>query len=115
MWSSPRSARTPPFGEVPEEFACLKASPDLSTPGPFPYHIPNIPSLVLLDIRPACCEPHTAVAARSSFKPELKFISLFFKNFSASHKDLSYIPSGDPRYPEIKAAVFKLLLLSLCL
>ena len=96
MWSSPRRANTPPWGLVPAEFACLNASPDLSTPGPFPYQIPNTPSFLLLEISPDCWEPQTAVAAKSSLRPDSKFMSLFFKNFLAVHRDLSYIPRGEP-------------------
>ena len=44
MWSSPISASTPPYCDVPARLTCFKASPALSTPGPFPYQIPKTPS-----------------------------------------------------------------------
>src|SRR5205807_6533341 len=42
--SSPASASTPPFFPTPAKLACLKMSPDRSTPGPLPYHMPRTPS-----------------------------------------------------------------------
>src|SRR5688572_32648900 len=43
-WSSPASTSTPPCLEVPAAFACLKTSPQRSTPGPLPYHMEKTPS-----------------------------------------------------------------------
>src|SRR5258708_33743438 len=42
-WSSPASTSTPPCLDVPAEVACLKTSPQRSTPGPLPYPITNTP------------------------------------------------------------------------
>ncbi|CFE03199.1 Uncharacterised protein [Bordetella pertussis] len=68
-WSSPATTSTPPWREVPATLACLKTSPQRSTPGPLPYHMPNTPSYLAPGNRLTCCEPHTAVAARSSLMP----------------------------------------------
>jgi hypothetical protein len=68
-WSSPASTSTPPCFEVPAAFACLKTSPQRSTPGPLPYHIAKTPSYFAPGNMPTCCVPQIAVAARSSFSP----------------------------------------------
>src|SRR5439155_12188771 len=68
-WSSPASASTPPWREVPAALACLKTSPQRSTPGPLPYHIENTPSYFAPGYMLTCCVPQIEVAARSSFKP----------------------------------------------
>src|SRR5205823_14640795 len=68
-WSSPASTITPPFLAEPALLACLKTSPQRSTPGPLPYHIENTPSYLASGNRSACCVPQTAVAARSSLMP----------------------------------------------
>ena len=66
VWSSPISASTPPNFEVPAKLAWRKASPERSTPGPLPYQMPNTPSYLPSPRSSACCEPHSAVAAKSS-------------------------------------------------
>ena len=66
VWSSPISASTPPYFEVPAKLAWRNASPERSTPGPLPYQMPNTPSYLPSPRSSACCEPHSAVAARSS-------------------------------------------------
>ena len=43
-WSSPATAMTPPSGAVPARLACFSTSQLRSTPGPFPYQMPNTPS-----------------------------------------------------------------------
>ena len=68
-WSSPIATSTPPYLEVPARFECLNTSPHLSTPGPLPYQRPKTPSYFPSFRNSVCCEPQTAVAARSSFKP----------------------------------------------
>ncbi len=40
LWSSAASASTPPNLPVPAALACLNTSPQRSTPGPLPYHMP---------------------------------------------------------------------------
>ena len=69
VWSSPISASTPPCFEVPARLAWRKTSPERSTPGPLPYQMPNTPSYLPSPRSSACCEPHSAVAARSSLRP----------------------------------------------
>ena len=69
MWSSPISASTPPYFDVPARLTCFKASPALSTPGPFPYQIPKTPSNFPLPRKLDCWVPHNDVAANSSFIP----------------------------------------------
>src|SRR3546814_4901410 len=71
-WASPASRSTPQCGAVPAELACLSTSMERSTPGPLPYHMPNTPSRVAPGNRFSCWVPHTAVAARSSFRPGWK-------------------------------------------
>ena len=66
VWSSPISASTPPNFEVPAKLAWRNTSPERSTPGPLPYQMPNTPSYLPSPRSSACCEPHSAVAARSS-------------------------------------------------
>ena len=68
-WSSPAIARTPPCLDEPAALACLKTSIVLSIPGPFPYQIPKTPSFSPLPLNSPCCDPQTAVAPNSSFKP----------------------------------------------
>ncbi|HBQ04969.1 MAG TPA: hypothetical protein DD646_06520 [Acidimicrobiaceae bacterium] len=67
--SSPATRRTPPLGSTPQTFACRMASPERSTPGAFPYHMPNTPSNLPSKLRLANCDPHTVVAPKSSFRP----------------------------------------------
>src|SRR5581483_4013411 len=50
-------AITPPCFEVPAKLAWRKTSPERSTPGPLPYHIPNTPSNLPSPRSSACCEP----------------------------------------------------------
>src|SRR6185312_15375370 len=69
VWSSPISARTPPCFEVPARLAWRNTSPERSTPGPLPYHMPKTPSYLPSPRNSACCVPHSAVAARSSLSP----------------------------------------------
>ena len=69
VWSSPATAKTPPWGAVPAELACFKGSPLRSTPGPLPYHMPKTPSYFAPGKSPNCWLPHTAVAAISSLMP----------------------------------------------
>ena len=69
VWSSPISASTPPCFEVPAKLAWRNTSPERSTPGPLPYQMPNTPSYLPSPRSSACCEPHSAVAARSSLMP----------------------------------------------
>jgi hypothetical protein len=71
-WSSPASTSTPPCFDVPAALACLNTSPQRSTPGPLPYHMPNTPSYLRAGSAFTCCEPQTAVAASSSFTPGWK-------------------------------------------
>ena len=59
--------------------AWRNTSPVRSTPGPLPYHMPNTPSNLPSPRSSACCEPHTAVAARSSLMPPWKRMSLLFE------------------------------------
>ena len=68
-WSSPAMSSTPPCFAVPAALACLNTSPLRSTPGPLPYHMAKTPSYLAPGKSPTCCEPHTAVAASSSFTP----------------------------------------------
>ena len=72
MWSSPISASTPPCFEEPAMLAWRKTSPERSTPGPLPYHMPKTPSYLPSPRISACCEPQTAVAASSSLRPGWK-------------------------------------------
>ncbi|MNT34944.1 hypothetical protein D3C72_1709500 [compost metagenome] len=72
-WSSPAMAITPPCFAVPAMLACLKTSEQRSTPGPLPYQRPKTPSYFLVwGYRSSCCDPHSAVAASSSFSPGWK-------------------------------------------
>ena len=52
--------------------AWRKTSPERSTPGPLPYHMPKTPSYLPSPRISACCEPQTAVAASSSLRPGWK-------------------------------------------
>ncbi|HBT42716.1 MAG TPA: hypothetical protein DIW51_02120 [Rhodospirillaceae bacterium] len=65
--SSPAITSTPPLGAVPAMLAWRNTSPDRSTPGPLPYHMPNTPSYLARSNRLICWLPQMAVAARSSF------------------------------------------------
>src|ERR1700677_4223960 len=104
-WSSPASTRTPPCCDEPAELPCFSTSPERSTPGPLPYHIENTPSYLAFGYRLTCCEPHTAVAARSSLTPGWNTTWCAARCCFAFHRDWSRPPSGDPRYPEMKPAV----------
>ena len=96
-WSSPASASTPPNFDVPAWFACLKTSPQRSTPGPLPYHIENTPSYFAPGYRLTCCVPQIDVAARSSFNPGWNLMCALSRNLRAFHSDWSSAPSGEPR------------------
>ena len=86
MWSSPAIAITPPCFEVPAMLACLKTSEQRSTPGPLPYQMPKTPSnLLVCGYRSSCCEPHTAVAASSSFTPGWNTMFCAARCFLACH------------------------------
>ena len=50
--------------------------------------------------------PQTAVAASSSLTPGSKWMRCSASRFFAFHSDWSRLPSGEPRYPETKPAVF---------
>ena len=67
--SSPMSASTPPFGDVPANTACLIASPARSRPGALPYQYPATPSTLAVFIVDTSWLPATAVAASSSLIP----------------------------------------------
>ena len=99
VWSSPSAMRTPPNREVPAMLACRSASPERSTPGPFPYHRPKTPSWRPSPRSSACCAPHRAVAAKSSFIAGEKRTFAAFSSGSARPICMSSAPSGDPRYP----------------
>ena len=96
-WSSPASTSTPPCFAVPAEFACLKTSPQRSTPGPLPYHMENTPSYFASGNRFSCCVPQIAVAARSSLTPGWNLMWCVSRCFFARHSDWSRPPSGEPR------------------
>src|SRR6267378_2552360 len=106
-WSSPASTSTPPCLDVPAEFACLKTSPQRSTPGPLPYHIANTPSYFASGYRFTCCVPQIEVAARSSLTPGWNLTWCSSRNFVAFQSAWSNPPSGEPRYPEMNPAVFR--------
>ena len=55
-WSSPASTSTPPCFAVPAELACLNTSPQRSTPGPLPYHMPKTPSYFAPGNMLSCCD-----------------------------------------------------------
>src|SRR5581483_5718690 len=56
-------AITPPCFEVPAKLAWRKTSPERSTPGPLPYHIPNTPSNLPSPRSSACCAYELLVEA----------------------------------------------------
>src|SRR5882672_7958345 len=66
-WSSPASTSTPPCLDEPAEFACLKTSPQRSTPGPLPYHIAITSWYFASGYRFTCYVLQIEVAARSSY------------------------------------------------
>ncbi|HAJ46143.1 MAG TPA: hypothetical protein DCL54_06145 [Alphaproteobacteria bacterium] len=84
-WSSPAIASTPPWGMVPAALAWRKTSPVRSTPGALPYQRPKTPSNLAPGCKLACWEPHTAVAAKSSFRPGSKMILCWARCFLAFH------------------------------
>src|SRR6266852_3727315 len=106
-WSSPASTSTPPCFEVPAELACLKTSPQRSTPGPLPYQMENTPSYFASGYRLTCCVPQIEVAARSSLTPGWNLTWCWSRNFFAFHSAWSNPPTGEPRYPEMNPAVFR--------
>ena len=57
---------------LPAWLPCLSTSSERSTPGPLPYQSANTPSYLAPGNSPTCCEPQTAVAARSSLMPGLE-------------------------------------------
>src|SRR4030095_3419343 len=106
-WSSPASTMTPPCSEEPAALPCFSTSIERSTPGPLPYQIENTPSTLAPGNRPTCWVPHTAVAARSSLMPGWKWMVLSLRYFLAVHSAWSYMPSGEPREPEMKPPVLE--------
>ena len=96
-WSSPATSSTPPSFDVPAWFMCLKTSPQRSTPGPLPYHMANTPSYLAGPIRSTCCEPQTAVAAKSSLTPGTNCTWCASSCFLAFHRFSSRPPRGEPR------------------
>jgi len=97
VWSSPIRASTPPCFEVPARLAWRNTSPVRSTPGPLPYHMPNTPSYLPSPRSSACCEPHKAVAARSSLSPAWNWMSAADRKRPALMICWSRPPSGAPR------------------
>src|SRR5207253_3683655 len=72
---------------------------------PLPYQMPNTPSTLAPGNMPTCWLPQTAVAARSSLRPGANSMSCCLRKVFARHSAWSYMPSGEPRYPEMKPAV----------
>src|SRR5690606_33068068 len=85
-WSSPATANTPPNFDVPAALACRNPSPERSTPGPLPYHMPDTPSLVAPSNMLICWVPHVDVAASSSLTPGWKWVWLAFRYSRARHR-----------------------------
>src|SRR5450830_433861 len=96
-WSSPASTSTPPCLAEPALLACLKTSPQRSTPGPLPYHMPNTPSYLASSNRLVCWVPQTAVAARSSFRPGWNLTWCSSRYFLAFTAVMSTEVTGEPR------------------
>src|ERR1700761_3507540 len=96
-WSSPASTSTPPCLAEPALLACLKTSPQRSTPGPLPYHMENTPSYLASLNRLVCCVPQTAVAARSSFIPGWNLTWCASRYFLAFMAVMSTLVTGEPR------------------
>ncbi len=106
-WSSPASTSTPPCFDVPAAFACLNTSPQRSTPGPLPYHMPKTPSYLAPGNMPTCWVPQMALAARSSLTPGWNFTWCCSRCFCARHSAWSRPPKGEPRYPDTNPAVLR--------
>src|SRR3954465_4456484 len=96
-WSSPANTSTPPCLAEPALLACLKTSPQRSTPGPLPYHMENTPSYLASLNRLVCCVPQTAVAARSSFIPGWNLTWWASRCFLAFIDVMSIEVTGEPR------------------
>ncbi len=73
------------------------ASPERSTPGPLPYQSPNTPSTSRSAWVSTCCEPSTAVAARSSFTAGRNSMRSRFSRSVMRQSSISMPPSGEPR------------------
>src|ERR1700743_2428884 len=100
-WSPPARHSTPPFLAEPAVLPWRNTSPQRSTPGPLPYQMPTTPSWLAPGERLSCCEPQTAVAARSSFTPGWNLMLYCSRCFRAANNCWSYTPSGAPREPEL--------------
>jgi len=96
VWSSPMSARTPPYLDVPAKLAWRNASPERSTPGDFPYQTPIVPSYAARRPGSGSCEPQTAVAASSSFTPGTSAKSGRSRSSGSDASARSRPPSGLP-------------------
>ena len=96
-WSSAASTSTPPFLFVPAALPCLNTSPQRSTPGPLPYHMPNTPSYFAPGHRLVCWLPQTIVAPRSSLMPGWNWMPEAARCLRAFHSSRSKPPSGEPR------------------
>jgi hypothetical protein len=94
--SSPAATSTPPLVPTPCRLACRKASPERSTPGPLPYHMPMTPSWRRSGARLFCWLPHTAVAARSSLTPGTQWMSCSASSGPLRCSVWSKPPSGEP-------------------
>ena len=95
--SSPATSSTPPLGSTPQTLACLMASPDRSTPGALPYHMPSTPSKRPSKLRFESWLPHTMVAPRSSLRPGSKMMLFCFSSSALPVISASMPPSGEPR------------------
>src|SRR3989304_2101903 len=103
--SPPAIASPPPWRPVPAKLACLKMSPQRSTPGPLPYHTPSTPSYFGRGKRLASWLPKMAVAPRSSLRPEMNTTWCSRRRSGLRSKAVSSPPSGEPRYPDTRVAV----------
>ena len=87
-WSSPKTAKTPPFGDVPTRFACFRASTLRSTPGPFPYHIEKTPSCV-------ASKPYSS-------DRETSWVPAVWARYVSVHSSLSECVKWNKTYPNTK-------------